>query len=513
MNLLITDDETITREGLFRGADFEHLGIDSVKTAADGLQALELCRDFRPDILLTDVRMPRMDGISLAETLQQRFPDMSIVFMSGYSDKEYLKAAIKLRAVSYIEKPIRLSEVNQVLAEAAEAVLKKRENARLRDLSRRQSSAAAAQRLTQAGTAVLVSEKDFPVDPDRIRFCVTALIRCYTPVTPQEEDRIEQILSEVLPHLSMSCIHVLRQPSLCILQLFSEKCPSEAQQQYLADRVAELLGAVPLRFHLVFGKPAAGPWQLYDSYNTAIITLQRAFFYPEGTALRYESSVSHGMIADISLHFPEGCFRDLLLKKDGAPIRDYLDSLLPTLSAETGLLPNQVREFYYRLFRELKQAATVLHIDLPAALRYSLWERISGVSSVQMLQQMLEEQTADFLKALTQSVSVSSPVYLIRSYISGHLSDPNLSIKAISDEVHLSTSYVCTIFKAETGDTLTHYITELRMKKARELLMDPRNRISDISVQVGFSDSNYFSKAFKKAFGLSPSEFRDSLQV
>ena len=105
MKLLIVDDEELTRTGVITSLDWASLGIDEVLQADDGVHGLETARLYKPEIILCDVRMPRMDGISMLERLEKFLPDTVPIFMSGYSDKEYLKAAIKLKAVNYIEKP------------------------------------------------------------------------------------------------------------------------------------------------------------------------------------------------------------------------------------------------------------------------------------------------------------------------------------------------------------------------------------------------------------------------
>ncbi|MFR8352398.1 MAG: response regulator [Blautia obeum] len=103
MKLLIVDDEELTRTGVITSLDWASLGIDEVLQADDGVHGLETARLCKPEIILCDVRMPRMDGISMLERLEKFLPDTVPIFMSGYSDKEYLKAAIKLKAVNYIE--------------------------------------------------------------------------------------------------------------------------------------------------------------------------------------------------------------------------------------------------------------------------------------------------------------------------------------------------------------------------------------------------------------------------
>lgn len=104
MKLLIVDDEELTRTGLMTSINWASLGIEEIFQADDGLNGLEQARIHKPEIILCDVRMPRMDGITMLERLEKILPDSVPIFMSGYSDKEYLKAAIRLKAVNYIEK-------------------------------------------------------------------------------------------------------------------------------------------------------------------------------------------------------------------------------------------------------------------------------------------------------------------------------------------------------------------------------------------------------------------------
>lgn len=119
------------------------------------------------------------------------------------------------------------------------------------------------------------------------------------------------------------------------------------------------------------------------------------------------------------------------------------------------------------------------------------------------------------LTLLNEKTSVSSqessPVTLMKDYIYKNYSNASLSVKSISDYACLSVAYACTVFKTETGKTLNQYLTEYRMGKAKQLLLDPRIRVSDISSRIGYLDGGYFSKSFKKATGLSPTEYREKL--
>ena len=135
MKLLIVDDEELTRTGVISSIDWQSIGIREVLQADDGINGIEVARVHRPDIVLCDVRMPRLDGIAMLEQLEEILPDIVPVFMSGYSDKEYLKAAIKLKAVNYIEKPLNPAEIRDAIVEARDLCLEKkrtRQNASMR---------------------------------------------------------------------------------------------------------------------------------------------------------------------------------------------------------------------------------------------------------------------------------------------------------------------------------------------------------------------------------------------
>lgn len=126
MKLLIVDDEELTRTGVISSIDWQSIGIREVLQADDGINGIEVARVHRPDIVLCDVRMPRLDGIAMLEQLEEILPDIVPVFMSGYSDKEYLKAAIKLKAVNYIEKPLNPAEIRDAIVEARDLCLEKK---------------------------------------------------------------------------------------------------------------------------------------------------------------------------------------------------------------------------------------------------------------------------------------------------------------------------------------------------------------------------------------------------
>jgi len=128
LKILVVDDEKGTRDVISKLINWNELGIGWVGEAEDGADALQIAKDEKPDILLTDIKMPKMNGIQLVENLREALPNCKIIFLTGYSDKEYLKAAIRYKAVNYVEKPVDLNELTKVLKSAAKEALADKEH-------------------------------------------------------------------------------------------------------------------------------------------------------------------------------------------------------------------------------------------------------------------------------------------------------------------------------------------------------------------------------------------------
>ena len=135
MKLIVVEDEKVIRNGLLRHVPWQRLGVSEVEAAANGEEALVKAEAFRPDIVLSDIRMPGMSGVDLCRKLREKFPEIEIIFSTGYADKEYLKAAIDLHAVGYVEKPVNVKLLSENVEEAVQRVKgrRKSESAKLRN--------------------------------------------------------------------------------------------------------------------------------------------------------------------------------------------------------------------------------------------------------------------------------------------------------------------------------------------------------------------------------------------
>lgn len=516
MKLLIVDDEKLTREGIISSINWESLGVSEIFQADDGIRGLELAKEIEPDIVLSDVRMPRMDGIEMSSRLKELFPNINIVFMSGYSDKEYLKAAIRLKAISYVEKPIDPQEIKDAIKESLKnkQFIKKAADTELEH--RRFAVSSLATRLIYPGftssEAILAfKELNFEIDKTTgFHTIIFSFKNAFTHGSTYALTSFYMKIHEFLESFGFHEIHGIKQERFLVYHIWGEIADYAFLKEFATNAVkyAALLGN---DFFIVVGKKVIGASNIFDSYNSAVIQLQSCFYHPYGSWFIYESDVKniHTLHA---MPFSMDNFRTLLNQKN-PQIFEITKIFFEDLILHKNLLPNQVKDFYFQLFSSIQEAYHILQIPIPEhehSKSVSL-EYISSCDTIFELNQLLLQELNLFFKQADLSRGESSPITTIKNFIAAHYQDESLSIKDISDHAFLSTSYICTLFKNETGQTLNQYITKYRIERAKKLLADPRNKISDISSKVGYSDGNYFGKTFKKIVGVSPTEYRDQV--
>ncbi|MDR2021900.1 MAG: response regulator [Hungatella sp.] len=517
MNVLIVDDEALTRAGLITAIPWDSLGQFHLFEAEDGISALSLARNIKPEIILCDVRMPRMNGIELVEQLEKEFPNSAFIFMSGYSDKEYLKAAIRLNAVSYVEKPLNPEELTSAIKEAYGKVMqniKKEKNERFYS---RGTSSLLASALThpyqekKEMISSMVHELGLKsVQKTNFISFVLKLEQNYADTCFIED--LFTNMSKFISRFHLQAFYMSKYTQYHVFHLYSSRMPSEKALLSIGIFLKKQLedhGA----YYISIGKPASGISKAYDSYESALLTLQSSFFFEPGTLFLpgkkekspgYQPRIADGNQNDFFLRFSQ-----TILSKSKTDANDLLKKLHKNFYMRKDLLPYEAKEFYYQLFMQLENCRQQMKLPWPdTSLKITILE---NCFSYDELHSHLVKKAEALLNAASDSAKEESTIFLIKEYIHAHYRDETLSVCDIARHVLLSVAYVCTFFKKETGKTINQYITELRIKKAKELLADSRNQIADISDKIGYSNSNYFSKIFKKTTGNSPSEYRENL--
>lgn len=514
MKLLIVDDEKLTREGILKSLPLEKLGIHYTFMADDGVHGLEIALKEKPDLILTDVRMPRMSGVEMAEEILKVLPNAIILFMSAYSDKEYLKAAIKLKAVSYIDKPLDMNELTEALAEGIRQYRSLYTSLNAQWMHEDNLRSQLAQLLTEADP-----EEQAPVIGGQLKppvgenSCFTALIlECLTPISELPSDRINEIRHKFWDYLAQKgfqALDFIKTDRFIICFICSSEKPEKniliSCTRDLMDQFKELTS-----FFLSIGPVVTGFKRASFSFETARELLKRSFFHEPNTLLiETENEVSNQPLTDIMLDLTVA-----LTNKNEDDALTAADRFYQSVRNSQSISSSQVRDLYFKYLVKLDEISMSNHISLwqrEGLESESIWEGIMSCAALKTLQQFFCEKIKLYFDHLLAGKDENPVIFQIKEYLHQNYSVPSLSVPDISEHVHLSPTYVCTLFKNETGQTLNQYLTDYRIKMSKQFLSDPLYKITEISAKVGYSDGNYYSKAFRKIVGLSPSEYREKM--
>lgn len=513
LKILIVDDEKGTRDVLVKLINWAELGITCIGEAEDGVQALKIASVEKPDILITDIKMPKMNGIELVEKIREFIPDCKIIFLTGYSDKEYLKAAIRYKAVSYVEKPVELNEITNVLKIAAAESLAEKEQKQkhLTDEIDALSLELISNKPEWDIIRAKITKLNLPFNDSAFYATVILHFNMMDVETQGCHDIIRNIcIDKLKSHLASfesNYISGYKESEYLLLHFTSANQDFEevtaAVQSYL-DEIRTLV-SFPL-ISAAIGSPEKGLAGISNSYKNAVIALQRRFFKGIKNILPYYDVASDPFTFDdswlkqIANALNKGSLNDtvIIMKRLANEIRNYENTQ-----------PDYIRNVYFRIAMILSMHAKERNIQL---LNDECSFILDSIASSTTLDE-IESETLSLIHSvysyLEQNTNTGDLISKAKECIQKNYSDPGLSVNTIAQNIFLTTSYLCVMFKKGTGKTVNQYITEYRIEKAKELLKNHTARIRDTAEDVGYVDAKYFARVFEKTTGLKPKKYME----
>lgn len=517
LTLLLAEDEFYTRKGLIKHLDFASLGIDNILEAADGREGLSLAHENRIDILLTDVKMPHMDGIELAKSIRVLYPDCIIMFLSGYSDKEYLRSALSLRTFRYIDKPVDTDFLMDSLSEAV--ILCKRKSTSYH-YNIEETEKTFARSLVRSGSLPENFSEQLQLlelTPGHFNSCRTILIQFlnspefqamasdFSPLTfialrtckeLLKEYNFESVCSEYRECYLI--IHILTPPE-------RTNVPFPKQRfHFMLQELSERLSNYP---HFIsVGNMVASASQLVASYNSAVISLQTNYYTGIGS-ISYADNAGNQVYEMSNATFTR--IQQAVINQDEQDCKAALEEIYQGFYTHTATLINSTKTSYHKLLYWLFQYINSKYPDTSLQTETFLWEATTNSTTLDELHTFAVNYFETYFSKLHTAPDASTSSAIMQ-VIGESYSDSSLSIQYISDKLNLSCSYLSYIFKQESGQTINQYIQSVRIQKAKELLSGTDLKILEVAVRCGYPDSNYFTKLFRKTTGFLPSEYREA---
>lgn len=499
MKILIADDEDYTREGLMESLDWDKLDIDEIMQARNGSEALNIAKWFKPDIVLTDIKMPKLDGIKFAQELVLISPTCKIIFMSGYMEIDYLKSAIQLSAIDYIEKPIDLTAIQAAINRAVNEIRELRKNITISENRKelQQQKLANLLILKEKDNSVvdsLCKEVEFPTNKEYI--CIIALDKAKRNNPDEVIDQIRNFLDK--KGFSSLCNSEKDNNYLIILAY-------DKPQYYRLSSLYQQLVEYDKDIILGVGFEAESINNIYNSYNTAELAVNLSFYDEKS----YIFHVDEEILTRCSIE--PNIFGEFmrLLKEEPFSLMDWSEQLFRSLKEHKYYRKEQVQALLASLisaiFTEYPDLADFyVHLDSQEKINNYVHELHSlGVNRDFMLEliRKLEEQyrnQSKYSRIIRGSID----------YIAANYSNPELSVTEIADYLHFTSTYMNVLFKQEMKVTLKQYLSNYRLDKAKRLLENEYYKITEIAEKCGYANANYFAKVFKEMTDMTPAEYR-----
>ncbi|MWV45573.1 response regulator [Paenibacillus sp. HJL G12] len=518
--VILVDDEPMILRSLQAAIGWNDLGLEVVGTARNGEGALHLISEHSPDMIISDIRMPGMDGIALMKEVLTGSPRRIFIVISGYGEFEYAREALRQGAFDYLLKPIDHDELTGMLQRAAAQLDAQMESDKLLH-SVQVLSVMARERMFSEW----IEGNDRPLtymqwmehsELEQDYFMAVVQLDHYLRLNEQwlmDEKRlwlfaIRNILEEwSLQHggLTVFPFHSGEWIILFPEELQADKAMLGNDLIYQIKRYSKLSCSVGISLG------NKGIRQLSTAYQSATRALyQRFYSEQEGVFIDQEGSGQDSQPSD--LKYPKHLEAALI-----ESVRT-LDSLrLGSLFDELKLYIEQHAAAKEAAERLLVEIAVVLYRQMEYANLLAEWP-LDGLIQDLREAENLNELIGMLKKAFTRQMAESlrnqvkedghSLVEKAKLYIMNHY-PKDLSIEEVAEFVDLSISHFCTLFKQMSGYTFLEYLTECRMEKAKHILRNTSVKVYQIAPMVGYQDPKYFTQVFKKATGRTPSEFRE----
>lgn len=521
--IMIVDDEVIFREYLRGVLDWDTLGFEISAEAKNGIEALELCANHPVDIALVDITMPFMDGLELSRMLKEQYPEMSIVLITGHNEFEYARTALKLGVEDYILKPFSKDELMLTLLRLQQEHRKiQMENFTYKE-NQQLVKESFLNRLISSDYILTDEEIKMRLEQFAIHIQNPAFIVACIEID-QIDSKWEKISERTLMKYAVTNIlnealdeswkhHIFNGPEGRIIALVEHADQHIHMTPYLEGyrKLCELIKKY-LNFTITIGigRSKEGFQNIHASYQEALVALQSKFVLGHDRVITYESVAGEvGKQAFYPVEVNEQLLIELRMRNHER-VQHILDSVFDSILERRLSL-----DYVYVICIGLISVNLAYITESGHPIEECFGENFFPYHEIRKFESL--DRTFEWIKELFdkairytgqyKNTRAAKIAQTAKAYIEQYYPDPELQLEQVAQHVFINTSYLRAVFKKEFGITLSDYITQYRMKKAKEQLGRGGQRLSDIAESVGYNDASYFSKSFKKFYGYSPSEY------
>ncbi|MCH5256225.1 MAG: response regulator [Lachnospiraceae bacterium] len=528
-SVLLVDDEEEVFEVIRKKLDWESMGFHVAGYARNGVEALEMAEELQVDVVMTDIKMPYMDGLTLCKKLKELYPTMKVIIFSGFDEFEYAKEAIKIEAEEYILKPINANELREVFERIKinldRELDEKRNIDKLREYYMESLPVLQENFYTSLiegrikGSEIEEYARNYQIEFTGPYYVVTILhISTSNPVSEDSIDPIllamsvEKLAKEQLAGKWDSKVVTYLGDIIVITQLPDEESITRFTDRM--DRICKMAKRVcKARVTAGIGQICNQPAGLVMSYQGAQNAISYRVLYGTTRAINIAETDPR---ENTDMPWEESYINEII-KRIKMGEAESLQEAIQKFTAQIAggrMSLQKYRILIMEIITEIFRLGANNQINLEEVFgeNSDVYTQAMQLESSEALEKWLSENCLKMQKHILNERRDNTKSFVTKAieYVKEHYADQDLSIETICSYLNVSAAYFSTVFKKETGKTFINYLTDYRMEKAENLLLTENEKTYIIAQKVGYSDPNYFSYAFKKQFGMSPSKYKTS---
>ena len=531
IKVFLVEDEVIIRSGVKKSINWEQEGYEFVGEASDGELAYPMILKEKPDILITDIRMPFMDGLELSRLVKKELPDIKILILSGYDEFEYAKKAIKIGVTEYLLKPISAAKLTEVLNAVAETIRQENEEKNLLETyfaEMRENTERDKMRLFEKLLMGDLSMGEILEAGERFGMNLGA--SCYKIV-------LFKILANLENHVYAeqmvdACSSVEQAASMMegvyvfqrgvegwafLLTAQDEKSMEESAKILYQNLKQAMKNYTQVEYFGGIGSTVPRIRSLKQSFREADRAFAARFVEEANQIISQKEFEKSQMEEGLKMQgvVQIGKSREMLQKflSNGTreEVKAFSDAYISRIEEEN-IRSTMVRQYVVIdvcivILSFCERISSANRLQEEAEELQKMMQKIHSLSEikkyvVRLLNEAIELRDAESGRRYSDLIAAA------KKEIENHYMTEEISLNTVAISVGMSPSYFSSIFSKEAGKTFVEYLTEVRIEKAKEFLMCSSMKTSEIGYEVGYKDPHYFSYIFKKVQGCSPKEYR-----
>ncbi len=536
--VLIIDDESIIRKGIKNIINWKQLDCEVCADASDGIEGIELIKRHLPDVIITDIRMPGMDGLSMIKQVKTIVPNSKIVILTGYRDFDYVQEAIKCGAFDFLLKPSRIEELTSVLTRAVNEIndqkIRHMEFDRIKmlfeqslpilrekllydifyGLNTNEQEIAEKMKLFNVNIqnyVLVVMENDYDEKSSSTQYdkhlYQFGIVNSFQEIFSEKYEVLSVLLN------SSRVGFIIQKPDRSPLDIreVSEKCG------YLQEVINNGFG-----FTVTIAVSSGGQsaTELSEKLKECLGSLEYKSYMGDNAIIPYSDLNSFFRYEDYSTldKYQKQLLESIKSGNEGL-VKVSIQNIARYVTTNK-ININYLKNFYYTtlsLINNIRISVLAVEIDK---------RHEEGKDIASLLKLIEKSESADELNSLLEEVALriankvnnfnNKSIKLIMrkavDYIQEHYHE-QVTLNEVAENIYVSTFYISRMFKKELGKSFVDYLNEVRVEKAKELLKEIKYKTYEVAEIVGIPDPHYFSKLFKKHSGMTPSEYREKIAV